>query len=80
MYYHLGVSHANCAQHDQAILAYDQAILLCPHLPHYLHERAKSLQVVGEHDKALHDFTRVLELQPTNARLDYLQTLSVTSL
>merc|ERR1719263_2394783 len=67
IFYHLGVSYANLGKHSLAVPAYDQAVLRCPNRPHYLHERAKSMQVVGDHDKALHDFARVLDMQPTNA-------------
>merc|ERR1712087_785790 len=68
IFYHLGVAYANLGKHHLAVPAYDQAISRNPLRPHYLHERAKSLQVVGEHDKALHDFSSVIDMQPTNAR------------
>merc|ERR1712151_375909 len=42
----------------------------------YLHERAKSLQVNGEHEKALHDFSRVIDMQPTNARAMFRRAFS----
>merc|ERR1711972_273391 len=38
-----------------------------PRMPHYLHERAKSLQAVGKHEEALRDFHHVLDMQPANA-------------
>jgi len=53
IFYHLGVSYANLGKHNLAVPAYDQAVLRGPDKPHYLHERAKSLQVVGEHERAL---------------------------
>merc|ERR1712113_790448 len=60
IFYHLGVAYANLGKHTLAVPAYDQSIALSPDRPHYLHERAKSLQVNGEHEKALHDFSRVI--------------------
>mmetsp|Transcript_152680 Transcript_152680/g.489672 ORF Transcript_152680/g.489672 Transcript_152680/m.489672 type:complete len:700 (+) Transcript_152680:148-2247(+) len=66
--YHLGVSYANLGKHNLAVTSYNEAIGRAPDKPHYLHERAKSLQAVGEHDKALNDFSRVIDMQPTNAR------------
>jgi len=80
IYYHLGVSYANLGKHSEAVPALDQAVLRCPHFPHYVHERAKSLQVIGEHEKALQDFTRVLEMQPTNARALFRRAFSFKSL
>jgi tetratricopeptide (TPR) repeat protein len=80
IYYHLAVSYANLGRHIEAVPALDQAVLRCPHFPHYVHERAKSLQVCGEHDKALQDFTRVLEMQPTNARALFRRAFSFKAL
>eukprot|EP00747_Dinoflagellata_sp_TGD_P210055 gnl/TRDRNA2_/TRDRNA2_83386_c0_seq1.p1 gnl/TRDRNA2_/TRDRNA2_83386_c0~~gnl/TRDRNA2_/TRDRNA2_83386_c0_seq1.p1 ORF type:complete len:684 (+),score=135.16 gnl/TRDRNA2_/TRDRNA2_83386_c0_seq1:63-2114(+) len=76
MFYHLGVSYANLGKHNFAVPAFDQAVLRGPDKPHYLHERAKSLQVIGEHEKALHDFSRVIDMQPTNARAMFRRSFS----
>merc|ERR1719230_195209 len=76
IFYHLGVSYANLGKHSLAVLAYDRAVLRGPGKPHYLHERAKSLQVVGEHEKALHDFSKVIDMQPTNARAMFRRAFS----
>jgi len=76
IFYHLGVSYANLGKHNLAVPAYDQAVLRGPGKPHYLHERAKSLQVVGEHEKALHDFSKVIDMQPTNARAMFRRAFS----
>lgn len=80
IYYHLGVAYANLGNHGRAVDALDSAVLRCPHFPHYVHERAKSLQVIGEHEKALEDFTRILELQPTNARALFRRGFSFKAL
>ena len=42
--------------------------------------RADNAQVCGEHDKALQDFTRVLEMQPTNARALFRRAFSFKAL
>jgi len=80
IYYHLGVSYANLGKHELAVPAYDQAIQREPAKPHFVHERAKSLQVVGEHEKALRDFTRVLDAQATNARAMFRRGFSFKAL
>ncbi|CAE7275041.1 TTC6 [Symbiodinium pilosum] len=77
VYYHLGVSYANLGKHQLAVPVYDQAISLAKgDRPHYLHERAKSLQIIGEHKRALDDFSRVIDLQPTNARAMFRRAFS----
>ncbi|CAL1153105.1 unnamed protein product [Cladocopium goreaui] len=77
VYYHLGVSYANLGKHVLAVPAYDQAINLTREdKPHYLHERAKSLQIVGEHKRALDDFSKVIDMQPTNARAMFRRAFS----
>merc|ERR1712224_1021556 len=80
IFYHLGVSYANLGKHVFAVPAFDQAVSRGPERPHYLHERAKSLQVIGEHEKALHDFSRVIEMQPTNARAMFRRSFSFKAL
>eukprot|EP00434_Breviolum_minutum_P018445 symbB.v1.2.016273.t1/scaffold1235.1/size130242/4 len=77
VYYHLGVSYANLGKHTLAVPAYEQAINLTREdRPHYLHERAKSLQIVGEHKRALDDFSKVIDMQPTNARAMFRRAFS----
>lgn len=76
VYYYLGVSYANLGKHMLAVPAYDQAIGLSQNQPHYLHERAKSLQMINEHKKALDDFSRVIDMQPTNARAMFRRAFS----
>lgn len=77
LFYHLGVSYANLGRHTLALPAFDGAL---DHggfeRPHYLHERAKCLQVIGEHERALQDFSRVIDLQPTNARAMFRRAFS----
>eukprot|EP00747_Dinoflagellata_sp_TGD_P213279 gnl/TRDRNA2_/TRDRNA2_86257_c0_seq1.p1 gnl/TRDRNA2_/TRDRNA2_86257_c0~~gnl/TRDRNA2_/TRDRNA2_86257_c0_seq1.p1 ORF type:complete len:497 (+),score=88.05 gnl/TRDRNA2_/TRDRNA2_86257_c0_seq1:170-1492(+) len=80
IFYHLGVSYANLGKHKYAVPAFDQAVSRGPDRPHYLHERAKSLQVIGEHEKSLHDFSRVIEMQPTNARAMFRRSFSYKAL
>jgi len=80
IYFHLGLCYANLGKHQLAVPAFDQSILHCPNKPHYLHERAKCSQVVGNHEEAIIDFTRVLEMQPTNARALFRRGFSYKSL
>lgn len=79
IFYHLGVSYANLGKHALAVSAYDQAVRRSTGAskPHYFHERAKSLQVVGEHERALTDFKRVIDMQPTNARALFRRAFSL---
>lgn len=76
LYYHLGVSYANIDKHPLAVPAYDHAVSRRGDMPHYRHERAKSLQAIADHTSALRDFTRVLDLQPTNAHAFFRRAFS----
>lgn len=89
LYFHLGVSYANIGKHGDAVSAFDQAVqrsaasqgaARSADCPHYNHERGKSLQVLGKHKKALLDLTRVLEMQPTNARALFRRAFSFKAL
>jgi len=80
IYYHLGISYANLDKHQFAVMAFDEALGRCPDRIHTIHERAKSLQIVGDHEEAVRDFTTVLEKQPTNARALFRRGFSYKAL
>ncbi len=82
LYYHLGISFANLNKHLFAVPAFDEALkrVKMEEYPHYLHERAKSEQVIGEHEKALQDFSKVLQMQPDNARCYFRRGFSFKAL
>uniref|UniRef100_A0A0G4IFW0 UDP-N-acetylglucosamine--peptide N-acetylglucosaminyltransferase SPINDLY n=1 Tax=Chromera velia CCMP2878 TaxID=1169474 RepID=A0A0G4IFW0_9ALVE len=50
------------------------------YVPHYVHERAKALQAVGQHARALQDFSVVLDMQPSNARALFRRAFSYKAL
>merc|ERR1711862_587035 len=60
IYYTLGVCFANLGKHLFALPAFDEALKRVDpsKFPHFLHERAKSAQIVGEHEAALRDFSK----------------------
>ncbi|GFR50022.1 hypothetical protein Agub_g12172, partial [Astrephomene gubernaculifera] len=68
LWYQLGCAHARCGHPSQAVSAFQRAASLMPHHPVFLHELAKACQVSGDHAAALSHFSRVLQLQPRNAR------------
>ncbi|CEL99774.1 unnamed protein product [Vitrella brassicaformis CCMP3155] len=80
LYYHMGLAYANLGKHPLAVPCFDAAVKRSGDKPHYMHERAKSLQVVGDHLHALEDFTRVLEVQPRNARALFRRAFSYKAL
>lgn len=80
IYYHLGLAYSNIGKHPLALPAFNEALQREPDKVHYLHERAKSLQIVGEHEQALTDFTKVLVLQPTNSRAHFRRGFSYKAL
>lgn len=79
LFYHLGVSYAVLGKHSFSVPALDQAILREPQ-PHFFHERAKGLQVLGEHERALVDFSRVIHMQRANARAIFRRAFSFKAL
>jgi len=66
-YYHIGLACANMDRHEEAVVALSEAIALSPDMTPYIHERAKSLQVIGRSHEAILDFTRVLRMHSKNA-------------
>jgi len=80
IHYHLGISYSNLNRNAPAVESFTDAIELMPERVHYYHERAKCLQLLGEHEKAVDDFTRVLQWQPTNSRALFRRGFSYKSL
>jgi len=66
-HYHIGLACANRGMHERAVVAFSDAISLQQEMTPYIHERAKSLQMIGRHQDAIVDFTRVLQVHPKNA-------------
>jgi tetratricopeptide (TPR) repeat protein len=72
VYYHIGLAAANSDKHEEAVPAFTAALAARPQpAPHirmlYVHERAKSRQMIGEVDGALEDFTAVIDVCPRHA-------------
>ncbi|KAF4653777.1 hypothetical protein FOZ61_008696 [Perkinsus olseni] len=85
LYYHLGLCEANVGTRPQrALHAFTKAIKCLPSegppKPHYIHEMAKALQMCGEHEKALRNFSEVLRWQPLNARAMFRRAFSFKAL
>ncbi|KAF4702973.1 hypothetical protein FOZ63_000098, partial [Perkinsus olseni] len=85
LYYHLGLCEANVGTRPQrALHAFTEAMKCLPSegppKPHYVHEKAKALQMCGEHEKALRHFSEVLRWQPLNARAMFRRAFSFKAL
>lgn len=46
----------------------------------YIHERAKALQMIEEHEKAVEDFSSVIKKNPKNAHAHFRRAFSYKSL
>merc|ERR1711924_471042 len=79
-WYHQGLAHANRGNHKDAVHAFSQAIKLQANKTNYIHERAKSYQMIGEYDAAVQDFTMVLTRQPQNAHAYFRRAFAFKAL
>lgn len=79
-YYVMGLAYANSNRHREAIPCFSTAATLQTNNPLYAHERAKSLQCVGNHKEALVSFCEVVALQPCNAHAYFRRAFSLKAL
>ncbi|KAL6754241.1 hypothetical protein V8C86DRAFT_2707685 [Haematococcus lacustris] len=68
LWYHLGCCRARLLDWSGAAAAYEAAATCLPAHPAVAHELAKAYQALGEPRAALAQYSRVLALQPGNAR------------
>ena len=85
VYYSIGLAHANSDRHQEAEAAFSAALGVQPPPPHslqllYLHERAKSRQMVGWHQEAVEDFTGVIKMNGGNAHAYFRRAFSQKAL
>src|SRR5262249_42557332 len=64
--YDAGVRLLKIARYDQAILAFDRATRLKPHLTEVYLMRGRAYVGIAKTEEALRDFTRVLEQRPAD--------------
>lgn len=81
VYYTIGLAHANSDTHDAAEEAFSAALAVNPPPPRklrllYLHERAKSRQMIAMHEEAVEDFTEVIALNACNAHAYFRRAFS----
>jgi len=79
-HYHIGLACANRGRHEQAVIAFSEAIALQPDMTPYIHERAKSLQMIGRQQEAIVDFTRVLQIHPKSAHAYFRRAFAYKAL
>ncbi len=85
VYYSIGLAHANSDRHREAEAAFSAALGVSPPPPRslqllYVHERAKSRQMIGWHQEAVQDFTTVIALNGGNAHAYFRRAFSQKAL
>lgn len=76
IYYHIGIAWARKDEFEMSIPPLSKCISMKPNKAVYYHERAKSFQMIGEHQMALNDFNVVIENQPKNAHAHFRRAYS----
>jgi len=85
VYYSIGLAHANSDRHREAEAAFSAALGVQPPPPRslqllYVHERAKSRQMIGWHHEAVEDFSTVIALNGGNAHAYFRRAFSQKAL
>jgi len=62
LYYHIGISYSRKEEYELSIEPLTICINMCPNEAVYYHERAKSYQLIEEHNLALEDFNVVIRM------------------
>ena len=76
IYYHIGLAYCLTEKFEKSIYPYTQAIDMVPTDIKYIHERAKAYQMIGDHEKAVKDFTKVIEKNKKNAHAFFRRAFS----
>jgi tetratricopeptide (TPR) repeat protein len=85
VYYSIGLAHANSDRHLEAEAAFSAALGVQPPPPRslqllYVHERAKSRQMIQWHEDAVQDFGTVIALNGGNAHAYFRRAFSQKAL
>ena len=63
----LGDAYARKRDFDQALIEYDAAVRLAPHLPGPYNQRGLAWRQKGEYDRAIADYTIAIKINPKSA-------------
>ena len=80
IYYHLGLAYCRLQKFEKSIFPYSRCIERIPSDLRYIHERAKALQMIEQHEKAVADFEIVMRKNPKNAHACFRMAFSQKAL
>lgn len=76
IYYHIGLAYCLTEKFEKSIYPYSKAIEMVPTEIKYIHERAKAYQMIDDHEKAVKDFSKVIDKNPRNAHAYFRRAFS----
>lgn len=80
IYYHVGLGYARVEKFEKSIFPFSRCVDRIPDDIRYIHERAKSFQMINMHEKAVDDFTMVIKRNPKNAHAHFRRAFSLKAL
>ena len=80
IYYHIGLAYSNQEKFEKAIYPFTKCNEIISSDFRYIHERAKAYQMIGDHEKAVEDFTHVITKNPKNAHAHFRRAFSYKQL
>ena len=80
IYYHIGLGYARVQKFEKSIWPFSRCIERIPTDIRYIHERAKSYQMIEYHKEAIEDFGVVIKRNPTNAHAFFRRAFSLKAL
>jgi len=80
IYYTIGLAYSNQEKFEKSIYPFSRCIELIPSDIRYIHERAKSYQMIEDHEKAVLDFNKVIKKNVRNAHAHFRRAFSYKAL
>ena len=80
IYYHTGLAFCRLERFEESIFPFSKAISLIPNDIRYIHERAKALQMIDQHQMAIDNFSDVIKKNPKNAHAYFRRAFSLKAL
>ena len=76
IYYHIGLAYCNQEKFEKAIYPFTKCVNLNPSEITFLHERAKTYQMIDDHENAVKDFDLLIKKNPKNAHAHFRRAFS----
>jgi tetratricopeptide (TPR) repeat protein len=80
IYYHIGLSYCHLEKFEKAIFPFSKCIEMVPSDVRYVHERAKTYQMIEDHENAITDFNHVITKNSKNAHAYFRRAFSLKAM